>query len=230
MKWGYSSQPGAIAMDICNDRSDKLSLWPVKLVAESAKAVIQAFKNEFPSAHAFKESVESYGEEHYLKNKGMLIALTQPTQNISYRHNEQYLYTTDVHTFTPHKNKRNKIESKKIRVEIEMYQRGTILPRKGRSSTLVNLIHSIDARVLLSARVELQNKGIATQGIHDCFLCQPQDIKNVVRVYYNQATLYRRIDVEKVLPGYKYPHIVKKSLSDLKSQGDRVSLYCLMPT
>lgn len=26
MKWGYSSQPGAIAMDICNDRSDKLAL------------------------------------------------------------------------------------------------------------------------------------------------------------------------------------------------------------
>ena len=199
-------------------------------MAESAKAVIQAFKDEFPSAHAFKESVESYGEEHYLKSKGMLIALTQPTQNISYRHNDNCFFKTDFQILSPFKNNRNKIESKKIRVEIEMYQRGTILPRKGRSSTLVNLIHSIDARVLLSARVELQNKGIATQGIHDCFLCQPQDIKNVVKEYYSQAVLYRHIDVEKVLPGYKYPYIVEKSLSDLRSQGDRVSLYCLMPT
>lgn len=118
-----------------------------------------------------------------------------------------------------------------VRTDINIYDTNDVITHKGGSSTFVNLIHAIDSRALLQTRYSLKKThDINTHGIHDCFLCNTNDVYRVIATYNRTLLENSKLDIEVVLEGYAYPEEVRTALQTAKKIKTYPSPFCLMPT
>lgn len=216
MKLLYNSTSWKIAKDINKDNKDKYSIWEEKLVIKAASACMSAFRERYPKAYKLKVAIGSYGDKVY-KEAGRNMIFKLNDQTISYTHKD----TDSIPIFLTVRG-----QVKRIRVDVKLLNTDKTLKNKGKSSTAVNLIHATDAKVLMDSRFELYlyNEYIKTLGIHDCYLCHPNYIYEIIKSY-SKHTL-EQINLETVLPDFKYP----KDHECINTRDFKPSSFCLMPT
>lgn len=181
---------------------------------------MHAFKKRYPQANKLKNEIGKYGNSVYKNDKNMIFELKSHT--ISYIHK-------DIETMRIYLDVSGDVKT--IKVELKLLNNDKTLVNKGKSSTAVNLIHAIDAVVLLRSRLKLSNDEIDTQAIHDCFISHPNLIKEVIEAYnFNTLSSLIEADLESILPGFKYPKNFKVIDEEYLHQNFQLSDYSLMPT
>lgn len=216
MKTLYNSTAWQLSKDVRKDKKDPYAIWEEDLLIKSASMCMTGFKEKYPKAYALRNALGAYGEKVYKKEENIIFYFDD--QTISYTHKKPEGINISMGLIG---------EAENVRVVIKVTNTEITIKTKGRSSTAVNLIHIRDAIVLLDSRYELYLYIIYTLGIHDCYLCHPGYIRQVVYSYYMHVL--KPVDLEKVMPGFKYPKIVLEG-GVVNLEKYKPSNYCLMPT
>ena len=217
MKTLYNSTAWKLSKDLRLDKKDPYAIWEEDLLIKSATMCMEGFRENYPKAYALRNALGAYGEKVYKKDKKNMIFYFDE-QTISYTHKKPEAMNINIGVLG---------EAKNVKVVIKVTNTEETIESKGRSSTAVNLIHIRDAIVLLDSRYELRKFHIFTLGIHDCYLCHPEYIEDVIYSYYTH--ILKPVDLTKVLPGFEYPKTILKNDS-VNLEKYKPSKYCIMPT
>lgn len=160
--------------------------------------IIKIFKNEFPVVKELISVMKKYIKRSITKKKKIQV---------------NTMLKKTIYTCPSIKNLRINYENKIVLGLRVLSQFSS--EKKAKKSFFVNIIHSLDSEICILTRNDLLEKGIKTLSVHDCFILNIENYKDVLFSYNKNLKNILKIELFDLLPDID-TYITKKELQKLK--------------
>lgn len=183
---------GSNAWSIINNLQDSgnlILLKKNKITIKLFNFVIQKFHEEFPNIKKFMEIMKIIAEYLCKKNKPIHFKYKQIYTKFTTNKMVNNIVNVEI----------DETKTKIAAISISKRKNNQISLQKTTLGLLPNLIHFLDAQILLETRVNLKNKKIYTLGVHDCIIIDHKYYNECVFQYNKSLSELTDIDIFDVL-------------------------------